>query len=191
MKNFWSMCTLVAISYVSAPLRPAYSDEELIPFSLLLQDDQILVDTIGVCEKTCVINENDGGDPDLFHQAAEIVKRRHMRVIIKGRCYSACGVFADAARPQVCITRQAGFYFHLGTEYENIFRYLSTNPMLFAALLTYWPSDGQYIWVPKARFEPEQSRDIRKWIIAHGGFPAEGFLEMKYKTAKRFWPTCK
>jgi hypothetical protein len=187
---------IVAVALVST-MRPASADDyyeavlgygkamqEI--FVLALQDYVQLNDTIGQCTDVCVITSNDGGLVSEFKKAAEIVKRRNIRVKIDGKCYSACAVFADAARPQVCITKKAEFYFHLGTNYKNL-------PVEFSFA---GASGEKRSWklftvsVPVSRFEPEQSPLIHDWIIKNGGFPASGFLKMNYRAAKSFWPMC-
>src|SRR6266567_2256307 len=69
---------------------------------------------------TCVITANDGSDParpqetgvDRFTAAAAEARREGVKIVINVDCFSACALFADRARPQVCIGRHANFAFH-------------------------------------------------------------------------------
>jgi len=112
----------------------------------------------------CIVKENDGGVIADFQQAAYAVNRTAMRVVIAGPCYSACTVFADLARTHVCITRDAVFGFHM------------------AAI------GGQPDWSDPL---PGNSRDIVKWVNAHGGYPTpDRLLMMNYADASTFWKRC-
>lgn len=195
MKNLRKIF-IIAVALVSA-LRPAsahdyyeaaleYGKAIQEVFILALQDFTQLNDTIGQCTDVCVITSNNGGWVPDFKKAAEIVKRRNIHVKIDGACYSACAVFADAARPQVCITKRAEFYFHLGTNYKNL-------PVEFSfagasGVKRSWKLFS--VTVPVSTFEPEQSPLVRDWILQKGGFPADGFLKMDYEAAQSFWPMC-
>jgi hypothetical protein len=88
--------------------------------------------------------------------------------MIDGDCASACVILADEARPRVCITERAVFWFHKG--YNR----------------TVKPDDPNY------RFDPIQSPDITAWVMEHGGFPAddEHMLDMHADEAQWFWPMC-
>ncbi len=115
------------------------------------------------CEEPCIVRYNGGGYLAAFREAAHMVQGGARKsVIIDGECISACALFADLARPHVCITEHAVFKFH------------------------------KAVFLPtQTRFDPDHSTDIARWVNKHGGFPREGFLEMRISEARRFWPVCK
>ena len=116
------------------------------------------------CEDPCIIKRNLGGNIVPFERAARAVRRgARQQVVIDGYCASACAIFADMARPHVCITKNAVFGFHKGRAQLEELRYT---------------------------FDPPHTRDILSWVQKNGGFPAETMLDMRYTEAKRFWPTC-
>ena len=121
----------------------------------------------------CFIAPNNGGQVYLFVQAARAVNRGEKNlVVINTTCASACALFADRARERVCIGELAVFQFHKGTR-------------------LHWTGFRQYppdIW--NVRFDPPQSPDIDSWIRERGGYPADGWLDMTYQEARRFWRPC-
>ncbi|HEY4502188.1 MAG TPA: hypothetical protein VJJ20_03955 [Candidatus Paceibacterota bacterium] len=122
----------------------------------------------GKCGTPCIVHNSPGGDALVFATAAASVRRGDL-VIIDGNCSSACSVFADFARPNVCITRKAAFGFHQGVD-----KY----------------SDGSKVY-----HLPIYSLDIMRYVVAEGGFPntdhGEELLVMRYPDTMRFWPICK
>jgi hypothetical protein len=120
--------------------------------------------TLKCTDSPCVVTYNGGGTTLLFLSAAYMARWKKHAVIIDGECASACSVFADHARQQVCITPKAKFSFHKST----------------------WWADGK-----KNNFITHlYSGDILQWVQSHGGLPEKGFLTMSYNDAKQFWPTC-
>jgi hypothetical protein len=118
---------------------------------------------VGCTKSPCIVTHNYGGNGGLFWIAAYSAKWREYKIIIDGRCESACALFADKARPNVCITKFATFGFHQGTKFTN----------------------GR-------RVDPDfHSNDIYTWVQNNGGFPKNGMLKMKYNKAKKFWRDCK
>lgn len=113
----------------------------------------------------CIIRHNPGGFGLLFVWAAWSVNRHERTIVIDGTCASACAIFADKARTNVCITPRARFLFHK-----------ALNPL-----------NGE-------RSDPDSllhSSDIIRWVNDRGGFPSGNvLLEMSYEHAKDFWHTC-
>lgn len=125
-------------------------------------DKDILFSTFH-CSRPCIIHASEGGTVGRFLNAAEELKAEHALAIIDGWCASACTVFADKARPNVCITRRAVFLFHQATD---DFTSKHEDPSRF------------------------YSPGIVAWVRAHGGFPTEGALQMHVRDATTIWPLC-
>lgn len=119
------------------------------------------VEVILGCGTPCTITHNPGGSVPEFLLAARTAHNAELQVAIDGKCYSACVVFADWARPYACITKNASMHFHQGTQQ-----------------------------VTNTRFIPSQSPDIDQWVREHGGYPETGFLVMRYPETRDFWPEC-
>lgn len=124
----------------------------------------IIVEALGCIGDPCVIDSNPGGNALTFSKVARLVRAGAIKqVVINGRCASGCAYFADKARPHVCITPNAVFAFHKGRSGEG---------------------------EDEIMFDLIHSRDIQDWVMKQGGYPKNGMLAMKYKNAKKFWPTC-
>lgn len=123
----------------------------------------------------CIIRYSGGGRIDQFTLALRnILDGLREHVVFDGACYSSCALLADAARAsgRICVTPNVEFGFHKG---EVIF----TVPILDVEV-----RKGE-------RFDPQHSADIDGWVKEKGGgYPSLGLLVMKYKDAKRFWPSC-
>ncbi len=144
-------------------------------------------------KESCDIYYSPGGDVDVFKAAAEEVKGNAWPARIIGPCISACAIFADHARENVCILPFAEFHFHLGTNY--VWAGFQVGLSDIAPLLTDWldaPEKyarlGEYR--PLSRFIPDQSPDIDQWVRDRGGYPRNGFLEMPFTEAVQFWQIC-
>ena len=127
------------------------------------------------------ISANGGGDVWLFTAAAREIQEKGQHIQIDGRCMSACAIFADKARPNVCVTENASFGFHKLTVSGELIR----TPM---------PSNMKFRGRSRSfviREDPVFSADIAAWVAAHGGFPTKGMLTMNAATANAFWPMCK
>jgi hypothetical protein len=140
----------------------------------------------GYCGDPCIITYNEGGYIYTFLQAARRIHEEPRPAIINGPCGSACTIFADFARPYVCITPRASFHFHMA--YHEAPRFsLPPTPWTWGALL------GAVHYETVYR-EPPQSPEITSWVYAHGGFPIaaniKDFLSMSAYEASRFWPMC-
>ncbi len=130
---------------------------------------------------TVTVTSNTGGTVSTFVAAAEEVLSTGRRVRIDGRCDSACALFADLARPNVCITKKAVFGFHQMT---RVITFTSGETMRGIPLTTRVRS-------VEIREPPHASPDIKAWVEKRGGFPMEGVLYMNAAEASAFWPTCK
>lgn len=62
-----------------------------------------------------IIMLDPGGKIDEYLSAASAAVEHNVQVRIDGDCYSACTLFADKARSQVCITKRTKFYVHQAT----------------------------------------------------------------------------
>ncbi len=138
------------------------------------QADKLTNGVLGRCGEPCFVDDNPGGEVSDFLDAAKAIQHgARNQVIIPWRCASACAIFADKARPHVCIMPSTVFAFHKGT--HSLMR-------------------GDEVVKVLGTFDPPQSSDIHAWVKAHGGFPkAEYFrdmLKMKYEEASKFFPRC-
>lgn len=133
-------------------------------------DERFAEDPVGAlfsCRNPCRIRHNNGGAITLFMLAAKALSighAGHTKVVIDGDCASACAIFADFARANICITRRAAFLFHKASVREN----------------------GKIMF----RFDPPQSPDIYEWVNDHYGFPENKMLRMQYSEAQQFWRPC-
>ena len=64
------------------------------------------------CGEPCRITFNGGGRVVDFEALAIAATEEGRDVVIDGPCGSACALFADLARPRVCIMPAASFHFH-------------------------------------------------------------------------------
>src|SRR3989344_2901979 len=141
----------------------------------------------------CIINDSSGGYIDDFQAAAQAVKRENRPVTISGGGTSACALFADLARPQVCITVQAHFHFHMGTEYAFA---LNLNIFWRPAFMSWgWKkmlSEG--LIVETGKLIPDHSSDVLRRVNANGKFPMTDveaeMTQMSAYEASIFWPWC-
>ncbi|MBP9711398.1 MAG: hypothetical protein KBD50_04055 [Candidatus Pacebacteria bacterium] len=146
----------------------------------------------GDCGDPCIVRDNDGGAIALFNSVAITVRKANILLVIDGYCASACALIADTARPNVCITANANFYFHMATYTKakdpvaSIEMPLPGTPEWYAGV-----ESGELI---AERFPTKQSPDILKWIEEQGGFPLgfklEEMLGMNALQASEFWPIC-
>jgi hypothetical protein len=73
-------------------------------------------DPLAHCGDPCVIRDNQGGHMMSFIFAARTLYMRKKVAVIEGDCKSACALFADLARPMVCISKDATLWFHKTSE---------------------------------------------------------------------------
>jgi hypothetical protein len=128
-------------------------------------------------DPTCIIRNNHGGEISLFQQAARELLREGKRLVIDGRCESACVILADMARPYACLTPRAVMAVHQA----SIVRLSYSRNAAGRA-------ERQYELV--GRSDPPQSRDIDQWVADHGGYPPDGLLLISLPDAQQFWPMC-
>jgi hypothetical protein len=128
-------------------------------------------------EPVCVVHHNAGGEVALFQLAAQEVMSEGKKLIIDGRCESACVILADLARANTCLTPRAELAVHQAATVKIIGK-------------TY--QRGRAVPVGKivSRRDPPQSDDINAWVVSHGGYPAEGFMTIPLEDARLFWPLC-
>lgn len=119
------------------------------------------------------VYRSEGGKVDDFLLAAEDVLKTGRHIKIDGVCASACATFADKARPNVCVTRNAVFKFHLAA-WGTFIQTSSSHRVTFF----------------ETREPPPVSQDIEAWVAKHGGFPSKGFLLLTTEDALAFWPLC-
>jgi hypothetical protein len=93
----------------------------------------------GPCGTPCHITYSEGGHIKVFEQAAELAKRTGLHSIIDGRCISACSIYADFARPLVCVTPLATLEFHKATGWGEY-----VDPPQSADIRTWVESHGGY-----------------------------------------------
>ena len=127
------------------------------------------------------ISSSKGGEVELFARAAEEVRKKAWEITIDGPCMSACAIFADKARPNVCVTENASFGFH---------KIIITGELVRTPM----PSNMKFRGRSRSfviKEDPVLSADIAAWVAAHGGFPTKGMLTMNAATANAFWPMCK
>lgn len=168
---------LAAIGTVRGEVQP--KDDNLIVFPNPLNA------VFGECGDPCTIKESLGGNMYQFIAAAEYLLYTGRKAKIIGDCFSACVLFADKGRPNVCIEPTARFHFHQGKQwlYNAIFpdymtHMLPNAPGKMLALHFY------------ITFEPPHSPDIDAWVYRHGRYPFESFLTMSSSHASQFWQMC-
>lgn len=123
----------------------------------------------GCTSDPCVIQYNPGGWVRQYVEAADALRHRGNKLVIDGKCISACAIMADFARPNVCLTDKAEFWFHMASR-----EFALTNGI-----------------VAIEYSEPPTSPDIRNWVKSKGGFPIHSFVKMSYAEARKFWPDCR
>jgi hypothetical protein len=128
-------------------------------------------------EPVCVVTDNGGGEVALFQRAAEEVLSEGKRLVIDGRCESACVILADIARSNTCLTPRAELAVHQAATVKIIGK---------------THQRGRAVSVGKVvgRRDPPQSDDINAWVASHGGYPVEGFMTIPLEDARLFWRLC-
>ena len=162
--------TICAADYLGSPGPPVEGS-----FKRVFGED--VVDTI---------YDNRGGRDDYFLLAAEEVLKNGRYIKIDGECHSACVLFADKARPNVCITGNAVFRFHMQTT-----RFMHVLITEVDGVLAYQETLLEF------RDPMTLSDDIDEWVMKHGGYPKgdppdiDSLLKMDSKEVSAFWPMCK
>lgn len=112
------------------------------------------------CSDKCVVTYSAGGWIRAFTNMAKLIRAYDLQLVVDGPCMSACAIMADFARPNVCITKNASFHFHMAFRIDG------------------------------SRVAPPATVDIIWWVRRHGGFPYDGYVDMEFAEAKPFWPVC-
>ncbi|MBP9711399.1 MAG: hypothetical protein KBD50_04060 [Candidatus Pacebacteria bacterium] len=174
----WVLATLLPLVTLPEPppVPPVF-------FTILGPPDNPVTDVFGACGIPCYVRYNIGGEPEKFVEAAEYAKKNGLYTRISGKCYSGCILFADLARPNVCIEADAEFFFHAWWWRQEI--------------TTSTTNNRPYPWNGKVRgadatvyYDPVQSPDIMKWLNDNGPAPIYGWLPMSYLEGLQFWPKC-
>ena len=171
---------LLAIIVVLTPLFGVHAQEqESVPRH---EDTTAFHTALGECADPCIIKPNRGGSVETFRSAARGgLSGLEKQIVIGVPCISACAIFADLARPRVCIAEGAVFLFHM-----------ARHPMLNIEWFTIKSISTGFIGEPLIFIysDPPQSPDIDAWVKSRGGYPKDRFLVMPFSTAKNFWPIC-
>lgn len=126
------------------------------------------------CGNPCIAPKSYGGNAGLYMDAAQFVTESGIRVVIGSSCFSACAIFADFARANVCIRKGAVFGFHMGR-----FRKKPGG-----AGDTFFVKNGR-VYNP-----PPHNEDIDQWVKARGNYPLRRLLLMPFDAARKFWSVC-
>jgi hypothetical protein len=113
----------------------------------------------------CIIKRNLGGKIKEFKEQAHQVVADKKPVIVDGLCLSACTIFVDIARDQVCLTEKALLAYHQGFIPKTPFRF-----------------DINY-----------ETPGLNQYIKEHGGLPSPGsgkFLTINFEQGKQFYKPC-
>lgn len=151
--------------------------------------EDIVTRVLGCPNDPCIVRVNDGGDVDLFEQAAAVIARgARSRIVIDGPCASACTILVDKVVDKVCLTERAQLYFHKGTEYSiTITSYILPT---FGFGINAKEVRHESFYVPTL-FEPDYSPTVTRWIRAIGGLPKNGeFVIMPDQLARKIWRSC-
>jgi hypothetical protein len=120
-----------------------------------------------ICGNPCVIEEDHGGVVDLYAAQGRLAAAGHVPVIVDGPCLSACTIFVDIDRANVCVTTKALLGYHKsmhGSEDAPIF------------------GDIQY-----------KTPGLEAYIKAQGGLPnpdSGHMLMLNSEEAKQFYKAC-
>jgi hypothetical protein len=147
----WALALAVAIG--TAPAREIWNP---------------MIDAFGGCSapglKDCTITQSEGGVVSHFYAAANYVRGTGMQVKIDGLCDSACVLFADLARPNVCVTEDAVMRVHT-------VRFKSPPLTIYRDM--------------------PFSEDLRGYIAGRGGQPTTRLMTIAGDVLLRFWPLCR
>jgi hypothetical protein len=157
-------------------------------FTVMAPPDDPISNVFGDCGHPCRIRYNDGGNLQAFLDAAQFAKDMGRTFRITGECYSACILFADKVRPNVCLENDAAFHF-------QAFRFHT-----WAETWQFEPSPFLNIFFPdkkgirgfefKVFYEPDHSPDIAEWLEVNGPAPIHDWLDMSFTQASAFWQVC-
>lgn len=117
------------------------------------------------CDDVCHIHRNLGGTIQDFTEQAHQVVRTKKPVIVDGLCLSACTIFVDIARDNVCLTEKALLAYHQA--------FIPKTREVF---------DIEY-----------ETPGLNEYIKDHGGLPnpyTGNFLTLNFNQAKQFYKPC-
>lgn len=120
------------------------------------------------CGNPCRITNQPGGNVELHKWQAQIARDQNIKIVIDGKCNSACTIMVDRARPNVCVTPNAVLGFHQAYTFDMSKKYLGREDII-----------GEY------------SAPMQRWIKANGGLPTEGLIYMRYDEARKIFPACR
>jgi hypothetical protein len=64
------------------------------------------------CGNPCVISDDAGGIVDTYEAQARLMAATNIPVIVDGPCMSACTIFVDIDRANICLTERALLGYH-------------------------------------------------------------------------------
>ena len=117
------------------------------------------------CGEVCHIQRNLGGTIFRFEEQARQVVKDRKPVVVDGLCLSACTIFVDIARDNVCLTKKALLAYHQG--------YTPKTRKVF---------DIKY-----------ETPGLNEYIKEHGGLPnpyTGKFLTLNFDQGKQFYKPC-
>lgn len=117
------------------------------------------------CSDVCHITRNLGGVVPRFQEQARQVVQDGKPVIVDGLCLSACTIFVDIARDNVCLTPKALLAYHQA--------FIPKTREVF---------DIEY-----------ETPGLNDYIKEHGGLPnpyTGKFLTINFEQAKQFYKPC-
>lgn len=120
------------------------------------------------CGRPCVIEEDHGGIIDLYVAEARIMAAGHVPLIVDGPCISACTLFVDIDRANVCMTTNAVFGYHKSARMGP---------------------EGILIFGPISYDTP----GLNAYIVAHGGLPdpdSGHLLMLGFNELTKFYRPC-
>jgi hypothetical protein len=152
-------------------------------FTVTEPPDDPITTVFGECGHPCRIRYEDGGNLQDFLDAAQFAKDMGRKFRISGGCYSACILFADKARQNICLEEGATFHFHTWATWKEF------KPSPF--LNIFFPDKkGIRGFEFRVFYEPDHSPDIMQWLDENGPVPIYGWLDMSFEQASAFWQVC-
>lgn len=118
-------------------------------------------DYVTYADNTLTVKSSYGGQVDAFRNAAIMIGARGDKLVIDGRCLSACTYMVDTTVADVCVTKHAYFGYHL---FRN--------------------DDGHYY--PKDYY----SKAVYNWVAKHGGWHGDRFTFMSGGQLLKFYKAC-
>lgn len=120
------------------------------------------------CGDPCVIEDDAGGIIDTYAAQGRLAALGHVPVVVDGPCMSACTIFVDLDRVNVCVTQRALLGYHQGRMQKP---------------------DGTETFENIAY----QTPGLEAYIAARGGLPEPDkghLLMLNFAEASRFYRPC-